>query len=109
MEVQMEMELHARLVTIDGDGQLHPPDGDPIDLITDEVQAVLVLWNRDDSLAWKGWLRTGSRRSISFTAADLGEPIFQNWLRSLPGWKHEQLWHATTNPGHHLVWQRSRE
>ena len=106
MAIPTELAVPGRRVAIDGHGRLHPTEGDPIDVIADELHSVVVLWNRDDGTSWLGWLTMASRRSVPFSAIDLEDPIFQNWLRALPRWEHDKLWHATTNAGHHLVWRR---
>jgi len=105
MEAFVEVSSRGQLVTIDGDGRLHPAQGDPLDIVTDQLDTVVVQWGRDDS-SWVGWLTTTARRTVRFVVADLEDPVFQNWLRSLPGWDHERLWRATTRPGLHLVWRR---
>ena len=101
-----EIACPHRQVTIDGNGWLCPTEGDPIDIIADHMFAVCVLWNASDTSSWVGWLTTTSRRFVRFSADDLDDPVFQNWLRSLPGWEHERLWRATTCLGLHLVWRR---
>lgn len=95
----------GRRVVIDGDGRLHSTDREPIDIVADQLYAVLMLWGREGD-AWLGWLTTTMQRSVSFSAADLADPVIQNWLRALPAWDHARLWHATTTPGIHLVWRR---
>jgi len=107
MATYTEMAPQCRLVTIDGDGHLHPANGEPLDVTADELYAVVVLWDRPHGLSWKGWLSTTRHRSVCFSSADLEDPILQSWLRALPGWDHAKLWHATTSPGFHLVWRRS--
>ena len=105
MLTDTDMAPQCRLVTIDGNGHLHPADGDPVDVTADALYAVIVLWNQG-GLSWRGWLSTTKHRSIRFASADLEDLILQSWLRALPGWDHSKLWHATTNPGLHLVWRR---
>jgi hypothetical protein len=100
-----EVVSRGRLVTIDGNGRLHPAQGEPLDVITDQIDTVAVQWGRDDS-SWVGWLTTTARRTVRFAVADLEDPVFQRWLRSLPGWDYARLWRATTRPGVHLVWPR---
>ena len=98
--------LLRRRVTVDGHGRLHPAQGEPIDVIADQLYAVVVLWDPDDGASWVGWLTTTTHRSVCFGASDLEGDAFQYWLRALPGWDGTQLWHATTCPGLHLVWRR---
>jgi hypothetical protein len=105
MQTCPEVISRGRLVTVDGEGRLHPAQGDPLDVITDQLDTVVVQWGRDDS-SWVGWLTTSARRTVRFTVADLEDPVLQNWLRALPGWDHARLWRATTRPGVHLVWRR---
>lgn len=100
-----EAATHRKLITIDGDGRLHPAHGHPVDVIADQLHSVVVLWDLDPSLSWLGSLTTSTHHSVCFSAADLEDPVVQKWLRALPGWEHARLWHATTCPGHHLVWQ----
>lgn len=104
--METNAEVPGRLVTIDGDGQLHTTQGAPLDVIADQLYAVVVLWDVEGGSSWVGWLTTTARRTACFTAADLEDPIVQNWLRALPGWDHAKLWQATTCPGLHLVWRR---
>ncbi len=106
MVTDTEVTTVARLVSIDGNGRLCLAQGDPLDVIADQLYAVVVLWDPDDASSWVGWLTTTTRRSVCFSASDLQEPVFQNWLRALPGWEHASLWQATTCPGLHLVWRR---
>ena len=91
MEGHGEVVPRGRLVTIDGAGRLHPAQGDPIDVIADQLYALVVLWDPDESASWVGWLTTSTRRSVCFCAADLEGAVFQSWLRALPGWDQEQL------------------
>lgn len=97
---------HGRLVTIDGHGWLHPTEGEPVDVIADQLFTVSVLWTLNEGSSWTGWLTTFRRNFVRFSAADLEDPVFQNWLRALPGWDHSKLWQATTCPGLYLVWRR---
>lgn len=106
METRREVGCGSRLVTIDGDGRLHPSNGDPVDVIADQLFAVVVLWDPNEGSSWVGWLTTTTRRSVCFSATDLEDAVLQNWLRALPGWDHAKLWYATTCPGLHLVWRR---
>lgn len=101
-----EIASRRRLVTIDGNGWLHPTDGPPVDVIADQMFAVSVLWTINEGSSWVGWLSTIGRRFVHFGSADLEDPVFQHWLRSLPGWDQTRLWRATTVPGLHLVWRR---
>lgn len=101
-----ENASHSRLVTIDGNGWLHPTDDEPIDIVADRPFAVSVLWTLNGGTSWVGWLATSHRRFARFTAADLEDVVFANWLRALPGWDQARLWRATTTPGLYLVWRR---
>jgi hypothetical protein len=107
MAIDVLMASQTRLVTVDGDGWLRPAQGEPIDATADELFTVVVLWDLADGTCWTGWLATMARRTACFGPADLEDPIFQSWLRALPGWNFEQLRHATTNQGFHLVWRRA--
>ena len=107
LATHVEIVPGGRLVTIDGEGRLHPAHGDPVDVIADQPDAVVVLWDLDDGCSWVGWLTTATRRTVCFSAVDLEDPVFHNWLRALPGWEHAKLWRATTCPGVHLVWRQT--
>ena len=98
----------GRRVMIDGEGRLHPAEGDLVDIVADQLVAVVVLWRHGDDARWLGWLTTTMRRSVPFCAEDLGDPVVQSWLRALPAWDHDRLWHATTTPGTHMVWRRGQ-
>jgi hypothetical protein len=98
----------GRRVVIDGHGRLHPADGDPIDIIADKLNAVIVLWRKGVEASWLGWLITKARCPVPFCAADLADPSVQSWLRALPAWNPDRLWYATTTPGVHMVWQRDQ-
>lgn len=106
METNSEVIRHRRLVTVDGNGQLHPAEGDPLDVIADQLYSVVVVWDRQEGSSWLGWLTTVAGRAVCFAAGDLDNPILQIWLRALPGWDEAKLWEATTSPGLHLVWKR---
>ena len=95
-----------RPLTIDGDGQLHASQGAPLDVVADQLYEIVVQWSPEEEGSWVGCLTTTARRMARFTTADLEDPIFQTWLRALPGWSHDKLWEATTSPGLHLVWRR---
>jgi hypothetical protein len=98
----------GRRVVIDGNGYVHSPEADPVDIVADHLDTVLVLWNQEGGTSWLGWLMTRMRRSVSFSTADLADPVVQSWLRALPAWDHARLWHATTKPGAYIVWRRSQ-
>lgn len=96
-----------RLVMVGGDGRLHPWQGEPLDVIADELFTVVVVWDLVEGSSWIGWLATVTRRTACFGPTDLEDAVFQSWLRALPGWQPENLRHATTTPGLHLVWRRA--
>lgn len=48
----------AHTITVDGEGQLHPSQGDPLDVIADRLYAVVVRWDPDVRSSWLGWLTT---------------------------------------------------
>jgi hypothetical protein len=106
MDTNDEALPQHRLLTIDGHGHLHTPRGAPLDMVADQLYEIVVQWNQGEEGSWVGCLTTAARRTARFTTADLQDPIFQTWLRALPGWEHEKLWQATTSPGSHLVWRR---
>jgi hypothetical protein len=105
MQMNCNAVPYRRLVTVDGNGRLHPAEGDPLDVIADQPLSVAVIWDREEG-SWHGWLTTVAGHTVCFEVGDLNDPIFQSWLRALPGWQHARLWEATTNPGIHLVWRR---
>jgi hypothetical protein len=80
-----ESASRSRLVTVDGYGRLHPMEGQPVDVIADQLFSVIVLWAVNDGASWIGWLTTIGRQFVRFEAADLEDPVFQSWLRALPG------------------------
>jgi hypothetical protein len=106
MVIDVLSASQGRLVVIDGDGRLHPAQGEPLDVIADALFTVVVVWDFESS-SWTGWLATLNRRTACFGPTDLEDPVFQTWLRALPGWRPTNLQHATTNEGLHLVWRRA--
>jgi hypothetical protein len=104
MTTNTDVVAVGRQVWIDHSDRLCPSEGDPV--ATDDVYAVVVLWDPDDGRAWVGWLTTIAHSSVCFSASDLEDPAFQTWLRQLPSWEDANLWQGTTYPGLHLVWRR---
>lgn len=93
-----------RVVQRDG----RPPSvvGATDELTADDLVAVVVLWARDTSHSWVGWLTTAGHRALRFAAADLEDDAFRRWLSELPGWTPQRLTLALLQPGIHRVWQR---
>src|SRR4051794_3517162 len=53
--------LQRRLVLVDGDGRLHPVQGEPLDVIADELFTVVVVCDLAEGSSWIGWLATVTR------------------------------------------------
>ena len=97
-----------RHVAVDGDGSLSSLQGPATRMTSDQVFAVLVLWDEKCGASWLGWLTTKDHSTACFTVLDLEDPLVARWIGGLPGWDQQQLSLATTLPGLHLVW-RCRE
>jgi hypothetical protein len=96
----------GQLVRIESDGRLRSTQNDNVAIVTEELFAVVVLWDVDDASPWLGYLATTTHRSVCFSSADIADHSLLGWLSALPGWEPSKLSHATTNPGFHLVWRR---
>jgi len=94
------------LLVVQRDGLPSSVIGPADELTADELLAVVVLWSREAARSWVGWLMTARERALRFSAVELDDGAFRNWLSSLPGWMPQRTTLALLRPGIHRVWPR---